>query len=488
MRNLFQHVSPGSGDWAAGTYLFFSQLAVMVVCVSPLLAAGFPPAIITVSVLPAFAWQHIVGHGYCAISALRLARREKRRSVTALPGLGVDLVGGLAVTLGVMMPTWLDTGDPYLTWGLGLGANLLFGLTKLFFCPLAAWLKRVVPRAALLGLLGGLLLVYVGTTYGITAMEQPYLAFFAIGVMTASMFGQWLDRVPLIPVVIVLGPVIGYASGHWSLPAGALEISPALGQFTSAGLSHLGTAVSRYSPLIIPLALGNQLLRSLSNIEAAEVVGDAYDPRALLFVDGLVTTVGGAFVGSWMPTFLLAGQPGWKESGARIMYPGIAAVAYALTGFTGILWFLQESIPEGVIAGIFIWLALSVTNAAIKGAPPNHTPALLFSFIPVAAHLVVSQAVDGADAHSLRALAAGFPFTAVVWAAVVVYLIERDPYRSAGWCLVGALLSLLGLMHSSMLGVHATSLPIVAGYAIWGSTILLVYAINTMLEGTRRSR
>ncbi len=481
-------MKPQPGDWEATTYLFFSQLAVMVVCVAPLLATGYPAVIIMGSFLPAFAWQHVLGHGYCALSALRLAKTENRTDVTALPGLGVDLVSSITITFGVLMPTWIATGDAYLAWGLGLAVNLLFGLTKILLYPFVGILKSLVPRASLLGLLSGLMLIYVGTTYGITIMEQPYVAFFTVGVVLATMFGRWLDDIPLLPVVFVLGSVIGYFTGSVQLPDNAFDISFNLGGITTLGFSHLWSAAREHIPLVVPLALGNQLLRNLSNLAAAEAVGDRYDAREVMIVDGALTTVGGALLGSWMPTFLLSGHPGWKESGARTFYPALTAVAYAITGFTGLLWVLREIIPEGVVAGVFIWLALAVTHASIRKTPPGHLPAVLVSFIPIGAYLIVTQvtqeATSSASTH-LQTLALGFPFTAIIWSAIVVHLIDRRPYLAAGWCMTGAVLTFFGLMHSSFLGVGAQGLPIVGGYLVWAVTTLIVYFLDTVI---RRSR
>ncbi len=482
LKEIFRKARVTSGDWEAGTYLFFSQFAVPVVCVSPLLAAGFPPHIIMVSFLPAFVWQHIVGLLYGAVCGVRLTVQEERTDVTALPGLGADLVSSLTITLGVMLPLWTATGDPYRTWGVGLAVNLLFGAAKLLCVPFAGALQRVVPRAALLGLLGGLLLIYVGTTYGISLVQEPYVAFFALAVVLATRLGGWLERIPVIPVIFAVGSVIGYMAGYSGVPATVGGMSLNFGTVTTLGFRHLPEAFVQHTSLLVPLALGNQLLRNLSNLEAAEAMGDRYPARELLLFDAAVTTVGGAFLGSWMPTFLLAGHPGWKQSGAGVAYPALAAAGFLLTGFSGLLWLARGIIPDGAVAGIFIWLALAVGDASVRETPRRHLPALLLAFIPIGAHLVLTQVeglvgANAAQSH-VSILARGFPFTAIVWSSVAVHLLDGQALRAAAWGVGGAALSFFGFMHSARLGVGVGPSGMTVGYLIWAAVTLALWLLD----------
>jgi AGZA family xanthine/uracil permease-like MFS transporter len=60
------------------------------------------------------------------------------------------------------------------------------------------------------------------------------------------------------------------------------------------------------------------------------------------------------------------------------------------------------------------------------------------------------------------ALEQGFLYAAMIWAAIVVGIVDRAWHRAAAWCGVGALLSALGLMHSYVLTGRDTviSLPL----------------------------
>ena len=49
------------------------------------------------------------------------------------------------------------------------------------------------------------------------------------------------------------------------------------------------------------------------------------------------------------------------------------------------------------------------------------------------------------------ALEQGFLYSAMIWSAMVVYIVDREFRRAAFWSFSGALLSILGLMHSYQL-------------------------------------
>ena len=266
----------------------------------------------------------------------------------------MDLVGSIAITFGVVMPTWLSTNDAMLAWGMGVACNILYGIIKIAIFPFAEWIRKLLPRAALLGFIGGILLVYIGTVYGVTIFTQPYVGFFAMVFVLVAMYGQLKTPIPPLAIIMFVGAIIGffakYTTGFGSGFPGFYFF-----RFTPIGFGYLGKAFMKYDPLIVPLTVGYQLMWTLSNLEAADAVGDKYSAREVLLADSLLTTIGGALFGSWMPTFVLTGHPGWKAAGARISYLLIAAVIYLVTVKRPALG-RHECNPSRAIAGIFCGL------------------------------------------------------------------------------------------------------------------------------------
>ncbi len=482
--NLRELLSPTRGDWDGAMFLFFAQYGIPIVCAGPLLATGFPASIIMLYLLPAFVWQQVACEIYYAWMGIRLAKNKGSNDVTGLPGTGVDLVGSIAITFGVVMPTWLSTNDAMLAWGMGVACNILYGIIKIAIFPFAEWIRKLLPRAALLGFIGGILLVYIGTVYGVTIFTQPYVGFFAMVFVLVAMYGQLKTPIPPLAIIMFVGAIIGffakYTTGFGSGFPGFYFF-----RFTPIGFGYLGKAFMKYAPLIVPLTVGYQLMWTLSNLEAADAVGDKYSAREVLLADSLLTTIGGALFGSWMPTFVLTGHPGWKAAGARISYLLIAAVIYLVTGISGLLWAGMNVIPVGAIAGIFVWLALTLAQVAVDESPKKHIPAVFITFIPAGAYLLQTQIspilkaleVDmstavpallsaGIALDAINMLAWGFPLTCIVWGAMLVNIIECNSKLAACWCLLGAVLSVFGLMHAETIGLMAAPMAVVLGYII----------------------
>jgi AGZA family xanthine/uracil permease-like MFS transporter len=88
------------------------------------------------------------------------------------------------------------------------------------------------------------------------------------------------------------------------------------------------------------------------------------------------------------------------------------------------------------------------------------------------------------------ALEQGFLYSAMIWAAIVVYIVDREFKRAAFWSLTGAVLSILGLMHSFQLTgndsiIHLPLIQLLSGDAPELSTLFPAweYAVGYSLVG-----
>ena len=54
-------------------------------------------------------------------------------------------------------------------------------------------------------------------------------------------------------------------------------------------------------------------------------------------------------------------------------------------------------------------------------------------------------------AEGLFALGQGYIFTSMVFTTIVMYVVDRNYTRAAIWCLVGAVLSVFGLIHTHLM-------------------------------------
>ena len=81
--------------------------------------------------------------------------------------------------------------------------------------------------------------------------------------------------------------------------------------------------------------------------------------------------------------------------------------------------------------------------------------------------------------HGAFALEQGFIFASMILAAITVSIIEQEFARAASFCLVGAVLSLAGLMHSYQFTPGDTAalarpaLPWAVGYGLMAAVLFL---------------
>ena len=123
---------------------------------------------------------------------------------------------------------------------------------------------------------------------------------------------------------------------------------------------------------------------------------------------------------------------------------------------------------------IVLWIGIVMTAQAFQATPRAHAPAVVVGLLPSLAAWGVYMAKSGLHAAGLGApggqpfsealiasflrsdlwldgalrLEQGFILSSVVLAAATVCIIERRFRQAAGWCLGGAVLSAVGLVHS----------------------------------------
>ncbi|MEM6925634.1 MAG: NCS2 family permease, partial [Myxococcota bacterium] len=231
------------------------------------------------------------------------------------------------------------------------------------------------------------------------------------------------------------------------------------------------------------------------NIESAEAAGDRYETAPSLAVNG-AGTIAAALFGSPFPTTIYIGHPGWKAMGARAGYSVLNAVFVTVLALTGTLAAVAWAVPIDAGMAIVLWIGIVITAQAFTATPRHHAPAVVVGLLPGVGAWGALMAKNGLRAaglgtpeapfdaslidafrasdtwiHGAFALEQGFIFSAMILAAATVGIIERQFVRAAGWCAVGALLSLTGLMHGYRVTIGDTAIalgpawPWVAGYA-----------------------
>ncbi|MCG6868715.1 MAG: NCS2 family permease [Gammaproteobacteria bacterium] len=454
------------------------QLLVIVsLCKSVL---GFPDALLYGRVLPGAAVSLLVGNLFYAWQARRLAVREGRTDVCALP-YGINTVSLFAYVFLVMLPakamaTAAGAADPArVAWQAGLLACFGSGLIELGGSLVAERVRRITPRAALLSTLAGIALGFISLGFLYRTYAHPVVGLSTLAVILLTYFGRVHFRggLPGGLVAVALGTALSWILGI--APTGAQPPGPSLAlplPVASDLLQALRSPqVLTYLSVIIPMGLFN-VIGSLQNIESAEAAGDSYPTAPSLAVNGTGTLLASLF-GSCFPTTLYIGHPGWKAMGARAGYSILNGAILSTLIFTGTLSWLVWSVPVDAGMAIVLWIGIVISAQAFQAVPRTHAPAVVLGLLPgigawgalmikdglraagygapdgpaFSADLVPVFQRAGVWADGAFALEQGFILTAMILAATTVFVIERHFAKAAFVCLLAAALSSTGLMH-----------------------------------------
>lgn len=471
---------------------------------------GLDPGFVVSRILPGAAVSLVIGNLFYAAQARRLARREGRDDVTALP-FGINTVSLFAYLLFVMAPTFQEWSvrpgvsreeAATVAWQVGLVACLLSGVLEVAGGAFAGWIRRVTPRAALLSTLAGIAVGFISMEFVLKTFQYPLVAFVPLGILLARYLGhaRMPGGLPGGLVAVVSGTGIAWVLHGFGFP-GAPVLGGAL--FGTVGLHlpvpSLGPLLGALgSPdvwarisIIVPMGLIN-VLGSLQSLESAEAEGDAFATGPSLVVNG-ASTIAAACFGSCFPTTLYIGHPGWKRMGARSGYSFLNAVFFTVVALTGLIGSIARVVPIEAGMAILVWIAVIIVSQAFTATPREHAPAVVLGLLPAIAAwgwLLVEMTQLGLKAGhelpwsatlprvvtilgetslpyvwGLLSLKSGFMFSAMFLSAIVVFLIERRFARAALWSLLASIFTLGGLMHSYSLTPTAVREEIRPGFA-----------------------
>src|SRR5262245_61141157 len=177
-------------DWNAFFALMFDNVANLVILAAILIGAfHFPREIVLYRMVPGTAVGVLVGDLIYAAMARRVARRTGRDDVTAMP-LGVNAPSVFGISFAVLGPAYLATGDAVLSWKMGMAVTVLLGLFKMGLAFAGDAVRAAVPRAALLGSIGGAGLALIGLLPLTKVFADPIVGFVALGVILVTLLGR----------------------------------------------------------------------------------------------------------------------------------------------------------------------------------------------------------------------------------------------------------------------------------------------------------
>ncbi len=350
------------GDTNAAFGLGFNVMVNVLVLTGLCLGVVHIPAHDVFAVLlPAMGVQLLIGNVYYTYLARRLARRENRTDVTAMP-YGPSVPHMFIVTFVIMLPIYLSTKNALDAWAAGLAWCFIIGCIVLIGAFVGPYIRRYTPRAALLGTLAGVSIAFISMRPAAQMWEALWIAMPVLIIILLGFFtGVKLPgNIPVGLAALLVGTAIGWIGGYMhpaDVTAAAHDVALSL---PTLNFGRLGHGLSEVSPLLataIPLGIYN-FTEGMSNVESAAAAGDSYNLRSVLLADGTGAIVGSA-LGSPFPPAVYIGHPGWKAAGGRTSYSMASGIVIALLCFLG----------------LFALLGAAAAAAGHRADPALHRPA-----------------------------------------------------------------------------------------------------------------
>lgn len=446
------------------------------------------------TVLPALGVALILGNLYYTFLARRLAKRENRSDVTALP-YGPSVPHMFIVVFVVMLPVYLNTDDAMRAWEAGLAWAFMIGVIVMIGAFVGPHIRRLTPRAAMLGTLAGISITFISMR---PAAQMWEAAWIGLPVLAIILIGFFTDmRLPFgIPVglaALLVGTAIGWIGGYMSAPDVGQAVSDIAIGVPDLRVDMLVSGLSNLAPLLgtaIPLGVYN-FTEAMSNVESAAAAGDNYNLRSVLLADGAGAVIGSAF-GSPFPPAVYIGHPGWKDAGGRAGYSLASGVVIGILCFLGLFGVLDALLPVPAIVPILLYIGLLIGAQAFQAVPRLHAIAVVAAILPNLAQWasgLIDNALNaagtsasqvGMDAlgnagvvyEGLQTLGEGAVLVGLILGTMVTFILEKRFRAAALASAVGAVLSFIGLIHAPEVS-WAANPPVAVGYALFGVVCLL---------------
>ena len=489
------------GDWSA-FFGFGTNILVNLLTLTALLrfVLKLPDDLVFGRILPATGLMLCLSTLYYAWLAYRLAKQTGRSDVCALPS-GISVPHMFIVTFVIMLPIATATGDPVKGWEAGLTWVFIQSFVLMIGGFLGPLIRRITPRAALLGTLAGVSITFISMAPALQTFMTPVIGITCFAIILVSWFGGVrYGGVPAGLVAIATGTLLAWGSTAVGLNFGNMTVTGLADSLTNFGfhlpMPAVGYVFSGFEFLgvilitAIPFGIYD-LVEAIDNVESAAVAGDSYPTTRVLTADGAVSLIG-SLMGNPFINAVYIGHPGWKAMGGRIGYSAATGIMVILLCWFGTISLMLALVPGVAILPILLYIGMLIGSQAFQETPRAHAPAIVLALVPHLANwgltqinnaltaagtvvaalspeqmndLVAKMADQGVLYNGLRVLGGGSILGGLILGAIAVFVIEREFMKASGFALAAAILTFFGFMHGEQIGIAQTP-AVAAGYLV----------------------
>jgi AGZA family xanthine/uracil permease-like MFS transporter len=483
-----------SGDIGGLAYGIANNIVNFIIVIATLNGLGWSNDLIFHRVIPGMALGLMLSGLYYAWMAYKLAKKEGRSDVTALPS-GVSTPAMFVYLFGVVTPLHYALGDPELAWQASVAACFIGGFVEFLGGFIGPWLKKNLPRAAMLGTIAGIGFIWMATQGFFDVYGDPILGLPIMALAVMGLFGGFLFPKKISPFVVAIVGGIIYAFFLGRLTPDLSGIGPAFPNLgvTIPGMIKGFALIVPFLAIIIPIEIYN-FIETMDNVESANAAGDNYNVREAQFADGCCTMISALF-GGVIPNTVWLGHPGLKKAGAGAGYSWISGIALGAAGVFGVFSLFSSIVPPAVAAITFLWCAVIMVAQGFKEVNVKHYAAVAIAMVPSIADYVYTQIsgalgvteiwaetqANGLPGYSeeisglliqngvmwngIPAVKSGAIIIGLIWGAATVFIIDKKLNKAGITFIVGAVLSLFGFIHRANMEVAWNS-PFMIGYLI----------------------
>src|SRR5258706_3232734 len=479
-----------TGDWNA-FFGFGTNILVNMLTLTALLryVLKMPDDLIFGRILPATGLMLCLSTFYYAWLAYKLAKSSGRTDVCALPS-GISVPHMFIVVFVIMLPIALKTGDPVKGWEAGLTWVFIQSFVLMAGGFLAPYIRKITPRAALLGALAGVSIAFISMKPALDMYMQQGIGLVCFVILLASWVGgvRYYRGLPAGLVAIIAGSAIAWGSTAIGLNFGGMTFANLTGSFASFGFSLPLPAINHVFGgfeflgviLVTAIPFGiYDLVEAMDNVESAAAGGDSFPTTRVLTAYGLVSLIG-CLMGNPFINAVYIGHPGWKAIGGRVGYSAGTGVMVLVLSWFGVLALLMALIPVVAISPILLYIGMLIGAQAFQETPKSHAPAVILALVPQVAawgKLMIDNSLGapgtsapavgidklaqvGVLYHGLEVLGSGAILVSLILAAIAASMIDRDFVKAGAFAGAGAVLTFFGFMHAEAIGIGKT--PVVA--------------------------
>ena len=478
------------GDWNA-FFGFGTNILVNVLVLTGLLrfVLKLPDEIIFGRILPAVGLMLFLSTVYYAYLARKLALETGRDDVCALPS-GISVPHMFVVVFVVMLPILIASGNPIDAWSAGLTWVFVQSFVLMIGGFIAPIIRRITPRAALLGSLAGISLTFISLSPGAQIFMTPVIGVTCLAVILASWLGSYRypGGIPGGLMAILAGSLIAWGGHLMGFELGGIGPDKVVGAMADFGFHlpypalHEVFGGFKYIGVILVTAIPfgiYDLVEAMDNVESAEAAGDHFPTTRVLTADGVISLIG-CLMGNPFINAVYIGHPGWKAMGGRHGYSAATGMLMLFLTWFGVVALMMAIIPAVALLPILLYIGMLIGAQAFQESPHKHAPAVVLAIVPTIAAWGTTQinnalgaagtnagkvgmdvlANNGVLYEGLTILGHGATLAGIILGSIAVMIIDGKLVKAAAFAATGAALTFFGLIHSEAIGV--AKMPAVA--------------------------